>query len=412
MHRWLLLILAACGGGDDAAMLDGGGSPDAPGSGNVVVRVAGSGAPAAGVTVIVDTQTLVTDASGVASAAITQPALVTVIDPPGFVDHVYDDAEHRFTFAAVSPGDEIDVAFGTAPPPAQPITMSVIANAYPDAEEYDVITSCGGQTLAGPTGTWTASRACTGPMDVLAEVTLDGEIGATLWAGTVTPVDGGTIDLRSQVWQPLAPRSYRAVGTGDWLPQPLLFVAGGRGGYSGGGGTIHDGGTDAIPMPVAPDANNAVSISYQTGGYIDHSVFAWGIGDPYTFDATDAPLSDLANPMYDATSCSWSPGAGAAPEGVRAVWAGPAAGADLAWYWIGPPPADGHITLPALPAPHDFGLDAVEGWTLYEANGMGGLGNFRAISAEDSSLQDGTVLGSAAVGEAQIESVGNGFAVP
>ena len=190
----LFILLTACGGGETPPI-----PPDCqpsctnpPPFAPITLRIM-NGTPVAGARVLfrdeagrsVDT---VTDLQGIAQTTTDRLTTVTAINPFGPLPDGRDDVR---TLVGAAPFDSLQID----KPPAEEITVDVVAPDDPQAARYELHTTCGRATLASETGQVTL-RDCNGFADVVwMSIAADGTPLRAITKQSLPVEDGGTIAL-------------------------------------------------------------------------------------------------------------------------------------------------------------------------------------------------------------------------
>lgn len=343
--------------------------PDGPPA-PVQITITNDGAPVAGVAVYFQApdSTLIamamTDATGVASAAMPHGGFVTAVDPqpaPTPPPVVAGGETHSLrTFAGVKPGDKLEINNFDDQLPAPP-TVTISLNLPSDdttatVSEYDVFTDCGSTTnyvdgagsgsgglkrhaapakyrrvaRIAPTpgvtvaGTGIDLTGCTAATTNFMVVSLDDgyNVSRFFTAAGVAVADGQTVDLTASTYAAATAATFNVTGVPDAYTD-VRYEANYKttdGVYSTGGyydtyayGTPTTGAT-AIALPL-PEATGTTRIDEfrLLGMYDQQSLYRWGAALDGTgasaFDAAPVALKGFAAvPTYDqpTNAVSWT----------------------------------------------------------------------------------------------------------
>lgn len=367
----LPLIAVACGGGGgaghptDASVGDSAGSDRSP----VTLTVTRNGQPVMGVhTYFLDPDNTVaatvdTDATGTASARVSDGGSVTALDPfkPSQPDP--SRAIELRTYLGVKAGDRLTM---TQDDPSS-ITVTVKAPMLSGQNRYDVLTTCGANSLGlQPTGTVALSR-CNGIADILVTATASGA-GATgrfaLYRAGVPVADGATIDLTGEAFQPQREVAFHYSHVPGYATTVSVFheFAAGHGTIAT-GGILFDDTTNTIQNGEATITLQVPDIAGVTA-LLEHVVTGRGhhvvteirpLAASFDLDLSGLLLPEWTDsPRYDAASrrIVWTDAAdGVAPDLTLAtLGVSPVATTTPRWNWqlVGPY-TTGELKLPALP---------------------------------------------------------------
>jgi hypothetical protein len=453
--RWrlVLVLLAACGssenragdaaggafdapavadaaGGRDAtvdavnavdAMIDGmiadAAPPDAPAVGTITVRVARATVPQVGVLVIVQSDAtaasameLETDAAGELTTTITGGSYVSLINPgvldPGDSNPTFD---HVLTFSGVQPGEVLEIDYGGPPTPAQP-SFTVTGLTMPPPSGAYVGTPCGGGlTTFGPVVTVSPSRHCepTMPLVYIAVIgTLSGEFPVgSIYLGAA-PSDGTPINVAATPFTPAIARQFSLVHANGASAQVSARTALlGAYPYDGQQATLVDNETTTLNVAGAVPAQYQMSsIQFFDPGGGRREAFLWGSAGALTFDAATFPPELSALTFVPATrSIHWTTAAGPTPDAVRTRVVSP--GGAVVWDMMGPPPPSGSLTIPHLPAAHDYALPDESLLSLRALSSAGGLPLLRSyVGRQFNRIR---IVAEHAAGDVRARSVGD-----
>jgi hypothetical protein len=373
-------VVVACGGSgggagqlpDAAPVVDS--LPPAP----VTLTVIRGGQPGAGVHVyfLNADNTVVaiadTDATGSTRASMAAGGSVTVLDP--FAPTVPDpsrDIELR-SYLGVSPGDHLVVSEADR----SPIAVTINARELPGATGYDVLTTCGTESLPRGRSTATVTLAgCNGIADVVVIANAPGG-ASTLYHPGLAVSDDATLDLTQDEYRAMKDVTFHY----SHIPSATNSVSVSYGigtahGMVGFNSIVFDGSTSVIQ-------DGAASITLRvpdlpgTSALISHAVYVMtrDVNVRHDVDQQLLPAAsyelDLAGvlfpdwvefPHYDATNrrIAWVDGPGdpvpdmylarlsVSPDpGVRSAAAPPA----QSWTWqLAAPRTAGELKLPVLP---------------------------------------------------------------
>lgn len=375
MHRWLIVAtLVGCGSGMGAGDDDapGGGKadsgadagnhamPDAAGPIEVTVLPDYWQDPIANLPVVfnaVDGSVIaveMTDASGHASHAVTEPVSVTVIKPSG--------NQGTVTLMDVPPGAAL--RFGSLWT-KRPVVATMRATWPPGPSGVphtyvDVETRCGGfgGYYEQASGTIELDARCTGTIDATATQYFEGDVRAYLSVSGQAIANNGTIAF-----------------TGTWTPAPLfqanftglpnntslsgvLTETYGQERYfddSDSTRTYSTNGTATLVyrLPPAPGSELHEEVTAYLSSGVGNEVFGRRLayGDPVGFDLGPALVPNIVTTSYDAATNTvhWTTEPGAPPQVVRAELFYPGAdGSYPTWIIVAPGTATS-VTPPQLP---------------------------------------------------------------
>jgi hypothetical protein len=377
----VVVVAAACGGNDggggaghliDASVL-GDGSPGSelpppP----VTLTILHNGLPVVGVhTYFLNADSSVvatvdTDTTGTASATMADGGSVTAIDP--FAPAQPDPSREiqLRTYAAVKAGDHLRISQDDP----TPISVTIKAPMLSAGHAYNVLTTCGTESLGSVQSTGTITlRGCNGIADILVVAT-DRAAGATdnfaIYRADVAVADGTTVDLTAETFEPLRGVTFHY----SHLPSDATGVtafhvfatAHGTMGFSTG---AFQGGTRTI-------ANGEATVTFQVpniagpSALLDYLVTTHGIHEvverrelaaSYELDMASAVLPGWTTlPHYDAASrhLTWTESPGnAVPDlliGGLSVTPAPQARPTQRWSWqLVAPYTAGELQFPTLP---------------------------------------------------------------
>lgn len=368
----LMSSLLAVGCGDDGEVgklpdaffeSDAPVGPDAPVA-PVKLTVVERGSPVADVPVYfqnADNSLVVatlTDANGVASAVMAAGGYVTAIDPFRLTRGGVA-SNSVYTYAAVEPGDDLQLVDGSA---ATLVTVNVTIPSTTAASGYLLHSSCArsAQSIAPPGG-MLSFDAC-GEGDFLVEaLDASGNTLSTLFSPNHVLVDQGTVDLTGGAYVPAMSRIFRYTGfdpsptevfTTPWAvsPRGILHEAFANIGFEGGTGERE------LSVPAtSPGLATVVESRFSSVAFGQHTVLDWAPSSagPWILDNTNLLLPtfteltafDLATATF-----SWTEGAtGVIPDAalVRVDFGREGA---MIWDWYVVAPHTGtSVKLPTLP---------------------------------------------------------------
>jgi hypothetical protein len=375
-------VLAACGDDGDSVRHDSGVTSDsleidAAAGAPVSLTVTSYVTELAGVRVYFQNpdSTLVasvlTDASGTASAVMPLGGYVTAVDPFARDTNPSDIVELR-TFSGVKPGDSLVLK---DPFPGDKLDTTFVVPTDPDGTVtgYLIATPCDDRTVAKPTNgsnpsaTMSLGNACSPTTDVLVvTLTTGGAPVHWMYASNVTEVSN-TIDLSAMTIDGTPSTkmySFTNVPAGAGGVSMTQYLATSRGVVIE-HGSVNLAGTaptySAVFTPFAGALDLIETTLPMDSGLGVHGLYDWGTyGATYT---TDVGARLLAEPMtaasFDTTAhqVTWTAGtAGATPDFTLSyVFADrPAASLSIDWRICAPYTA-GVLQLPTLPV--DGGVD-------------------------------------------------------
>ncbi|HEX5061089.1 MAG TPA: hypothetical protein VFV99_17105 [Kofleriaceae bacterium] len=416
MTRYLAcaLLLAACSevhhgvdaGPADAAVDALPTSMGDPTPTSVKLVVTRNGMPVVGVAVVFQNA----DSSLVSAQLTNDKGLAwTEMAAGGFVtalEHVGSGSDELSTFAAVQPGDSLELAFAPAGPTDEwPVAITVPSDG--SAVGYQVYTSCGGPIGLLPGGTATATLlGCDGVADavVVGEDDTSQPVSA-FYAGNLTvppaaePPDFGSFAITGS-YAPLVTKTFSYAN----VPPLVSFIGTyhtfvsthGRVYERTAGDTVSNGSvTTQVQLPATTAASLIVStlFSSDVGSQTIYETSA-DASTPYAVDVGAAQLPPFATqPAYDVATreLAWTERSGPqVPNLVRArihVYRDDIPGG-RAWNWrLVAPRTGASVTYPVLPS---FGFDfnpkrgdAIGLGELTTVDAPGGYANARRVGFSD-----------------------------
>jgi len=367
----LMILVGACGGGSSSGAppdVNVDAAVDGASSQPVTLTVTEGGAPRVGVHVYfvatdsTPVATVDTDAGGMASAMLPAGGSVTLLDP--FPDTVEELAptvgqNQLVSYLGVQPGDHLTLLRSDR----LAVSFTLVAPAVTGATNYDVITTCGNDSLrpdaaGGATASGTVMlKGCHGATDVaIVARSVDPvshastPLSGLFHAGAVA--DGTAVTL-SDPYAALVTRSFTylnppAGATLDVAHSPLAAhgpIGPFKPTLTGNSGTIHE--------PVTT-ASSAVTVSYDRST-VHYSVMEWGaLAVDYQLDLAGALPRDIVDPpTYDVAGgrATWGEAAQGATPDASVMLVGAARPAQSRkWTWtVIAPYTRGEIRLPRLP---------------------------------------------------------------
>lgn len=363
----LMTLVGACGGGSSS----GTPSPDAALDGTsiqpVTLTVSEGGAPRAGVHVYfvaadgTPIATVDTDAGGMASAMLPAGGSVTMIDPfPDTVEQAPTVGQNQLvSYLGVQPGDHLTLLRSDR----LPVSFALTAPAVTGATDYDVVTTCGRDSLrpdpaGGPTATGTVMlEGCRGTTDVAIVANrvdptshVSTPISGLFHAGAVA--DGTAVTLNDP-YAALVEQSFTIMNPPAGVQLDVSHSPLAAHGPLEPFELTLTGNTGALQEPVTT-ASSAVTVSYDLNGG-NHRVLEWGaLAADYQLDLAAAlPREIAAPPTYDVAGgrLTWTEAAqGATPDASVALMGAARAAQSRKWSWtLIAPYTRGELRLPRLP---------------------------------------------------------------
>ena len=401
--RWLVAVAVVAGCGE------GGGSADAPiepDPGQLVrLTVTRSGLPAVGARVVFQdaasnvVSDTVTGDDGSAAAVMDAGGFVTLVepkDPPVSPNPPPTINDKLATFAAVEPGDRLEIDLAPKPP-AVIVTMS--APPTPDAVLFNVTSTCGNGTISQADGVVVPAMItlgdCRGSADI-ALVAVDG-LGTMLrgmYRDAAAIDDHAVVGLTGE-WAPLVVSTVMLDPSPPWAVYAAveLAVRSSRGTVLARTQLVDPAAPVArftLPPTTGTTAAVGVSLVPDVTGFGKQRLVRWGLPviDPAMATSSLVLAPYLSKPTWDAASrtVTWTEGTGARADAARTeihtfrdgfpahVWD---------WQLIAPRGAAPSVTYPSFPADGDFDFAPKAGDSTGVTNveTISVSGGYRAIRA-------------------------------
>ena len=372
--RVLQVVVLACGcGGNPGHSPDAGtpadGAPDSAPRAPVTLDVLRGDQPVAGVHVYFlnpdDTvaATVDTDAAGKASAKVADGGSVTVLDAFAPAQPDPTRAIELRTYLGVKAGDHLRVTQRDR----TEIDVTIKAPPLATRHSYDVLTTCGTQSMGSQSSATVGLAGCHGVADIMVVATTATDRVALYHAGAAV-ADGATVDLTAETFRPYRDTTFHLSNVpSDATGVSVLHGFVSEHGTMGFNNIVFDGsagdiGADTTVSFPVPDVDNVSAvIDFTIDVKLHHVVTVHRpLAASYDLDVTGLLLPDRSSaPHFDPTSRSiaWqdAPG-GTAPDlafASLAVTPAPplTAAPTQPWTWLVVAPyTAGAIHLPALPA--------------------------------------------------------------